>query len=133
MLYRAALSKYAQAAGLILRTLIQSALCCTLQPIKIQTAAGSVETAVLHLFEMQPSVPVQTPAPVPSAVASPSSTSAADMRVCALHQRSPIRMYMFDSRGALLIANKAALEGLQTGEHFRPASRTHQDFGANML
>ena len=109
--------------------------CCTLQPIKIQTAAGSVETAVLHLFEMQPSVPAQAPAlaPVPSAAASLSSSSAADMRVCALHQRSPICMYMFDSRGALLIANKAALEGAQTGEHHGPALAKDQGCSANPL
>ena len=133
MLYSAALSNSAQAASLILPTLIQSARCCTPQPIKIQTAAGSVETAVLHLFDMQPLVPAQTPAPVPSTVASPSSTSAADMRVCALHQRSPIHMYIFDSKGALLIANKAASEGLQSGEHCRPALGTHQGWPAHIL
>lgn len=83
-----------------------------------------METAVLHLFE-QLSANVETAAPTPAAapdvVASPGSSSANNMRVCALHQRSPIHMFMFDSKGALLIANKAALEALQPGEVYKPA------------
>ena len=100
---------------------------CMLQAIRVQTSSGSTETAVLHLFEMQPSASAHTPAQThaqtsaslavqeESIAASPGNPSAADRRVCALHQRSPIRMYMFDSKGTLLNANKAALDGLQPG------------------
>jgi len=83
-----------------------------LQPIRIQTASGTVETAILHIFEMQ------TAGAVPAAAAASAGSEGADMsssdrRICALHQRSPIQMYMFDSHGALLSANKAALAGLR--------------------
>ena len=100
--------------------------CGALQPINILTAAGAVETAVLHLFEQASvNVPTAAPAPAPAAdcVTGPSSATAASMRVCALHQRSPIQMYMYDSRGRLLNANKAALEGLQPGDDRKPACK----------
>lgn len=90
--------------------------CCPLQVIRVQTTAAAEETAVLHLFEqLTVSEETAAPAPPPEAVAQPSSMSFADMRVCTLHQRSPIHMYMFDSRGRLLNANKAAWEGQQPG------------------
>ena len=85
-----------------------------LQPIRIQTTSGKVETAILHTFEMQ------TPGPAPEAAEAHATASVAsrmtssDMRVCALHQRSPIQMYMFNSHGVLLNANKAALQGLES-------------------
>ncbi len=99
-----------------------------LQPIRIQTASGKVETAVLHIFEMQTSaaIPEALVAPATAASSAPSSTSGSDMRVCALHQRSPVQMFMFDSHGALLNANKAALEGLQTGAGKLPCQTFHQ-------
>ncbi|DBA95436.1 TPA: hypothetical protein ACH3X3_013305, partial [Trebouxia sp. C0006] len=82
------------------------------KPIRIQTASGTVETAILHIFEMQ------TAGAVPAAAAASAGSEGADMsssdrRICALHQRSPIQMYMFDCHGALLSANKAALAGLR--------------------
>lgn len=100
--------------------------CGFLQPINIQTASGAVETAVLHLFEQlsaNEEAAAPAPAPAPDVVASPGSSSLSvdNMRVCALHQRSPIHMFMFDNKGALLIANKAAMEALQPGELCKPA------------
>lgn len=79
---------------------------------------------MLHLFEqLSANVEAAAPAPAPDVVASPGSNtgSADNMRVCALHQRSPIHMFMFDNKGALLIANKAAMEALQPGELCKPA------------
>ncbi len=84
----------------------------SLQPIRIQTASGKVETAVLHIFEMQTAGAVPT-ADTASAGSVGADISSSDRRICALHQRSPIHMYMFGSHGALLSANKAALAGLQ--------------------
>ena len=40
-------------------------------------------------------------------------TRGQERRICALHERSPIQMFMFDKRGALLNANGAARTGLQ--------------------
>ena len=42
------------------------------------------------------------------------NTRGQERRICALHERSPIQMFMFDKRGALLTANTAARRGLQT-------------------
>ena len=84
-----------------------------LQPIRIQTASGKVETAILHIFEMQTAGAVPAAATEASAASVGADISSSDRRICALHQRSPIQMYMFDSHGALLSANKAALAGLQ--------------------
>jgi len=84
-----------------------------LQPIRIQTASGKVETAILHIFEMQTAGAVPEAATEASAGSVGTDISSSDRRICALHQRSPIQMYMFDCHGALLSANKAALAGLQ--------------------
>ena len=88
--------------------------CGPLQAIRIQTAAGAEETAVLHVLEQLEEAAAS--APPAGAVTCASSMSFADMRVCALHQRSPIYMYMFDSRGRLLNANKAASRGQLSGD-----------------
>ena len=72
-----------------------------------------METAILHIFEMQTAGAVPEAATEASAAAVGNAISSSDRRICALHQRSPIQMYMFDCRGALLSANKAALAGLQ--------------------
>jgi hypothetical protein len=84
-----------------------------LQPIRIQTASGKVETAILHIFEMQTAAAVPAAATEASVASVGADMSSSDRRICALHQRSPIQIYMFDCHGALLSANKAALAGLQ--------------------
>ena len=60
------------------------------QPIRVQTAPGKVQTAVMHIAEMD--------------------ASTEDLRVTAMHLRSPIHTLMFNSRGELLAANSSALE-----------------------
>ena len=116
----------------------------------------------MHLFEMpaantpQPAAPDNyTAAAVPDAIdtlatvdaaevpENSTTTSPGDRRICALHERSPIQMFMFDKRGTLLSANKAARKGLQLLEgqyqamHFNlcpvcmqhVSSRRHNDWG----
>ena len=63
-----------------------------LQPIRMQTCTDKVELAVMHVLETDPSY--------------------ADMAV--MCQRNPLHTFMFDSRGKLLNANKAAFEGFQS-------------------
>ena len=58
--------------------------------------AGQVENALLHVLEAQQS-------------------SHAELRVSAMHDRSPIHTFLFDSQGWLLTANKAALQCCQAG------------------
>lgn len=57
---------------------------------------GRVENALLHVFEAEQS-------------------SHAELRVSAMHDRSPIHTFLFDSQGSLLTANKAALQFCQAG------------------
>lgn len=64
-----------------------------LQAIHIRTSPGHVETAVMHIIDMD--------------------FAAADDRLLAMHHRSPIHTYMFDSKGVLLQANNAALSALR--------------------
>ncbi|DBA77572.1 TPA: Pde-4p [Trebouxia sp. C0004] len=98
-----------------------------IKPIRIQTASGKAETAVLHIFEMQTAGAVPAAATAASAASVGTNKSSSDSRICALHQRSPIQMYMFDCHGALLSANKAALAGLQldTGPEGDTAHAAH--------
>lgn len=58
--------------------------------IKLELGPGKIEQAVLHVVEL--------------------AASAQDTRVAAMHQRSPIHTFMFDSKGALLVANASAVE-----------------------
>ena len=126
-----------------------------LQPIKVQMATGKMETAIMHLFEMQatnlpqPATPDDCTAAAAfvDAAAAPAAagdvaevptnsttTSPGDRRICALHERSPIQMFMFDKRGTLLTANKAARKGLQRLQgqhqamHFVSLSHVHTVF-----
>ena len=57
---------------------------------------GQVENALLHVLEADQS-------------------SHAELRVSAMHDRSPIHTFLFDSQGLLLTANKAALQFCQAG------------------
>ena len=57
---------------------------------------GRVENALLHVLEAEQS-------------------SHAELRVSAMHNRSPIHTFLFDSQGNLLTANKAALQFCQAG------------------
>lgn len=57
---------------------------------------GRVENALLHVLDTE-------------------QTSHAELRVSAMHDRSPIHTFLFDSQGLLLTANKAALQFCQAG------------------
>ena len=59
------------------------------QIIKIRTAPGHVEICTMQVVDLD-------------------STGAND-RLLAMHQRSPIHTFMFNSKGSLLQANTAAL------------------------
>ena len=63
-----------------------------LQPIRVQTAQGKVEEALVHTVELGADV--------------------ADIRATAVHDRDPMHTMMFTAQGTLLHANKAALESL---------------------
>ncbi|DBB02619.1 TPA: putative 3',5'-cyclic phosphodiesterase pde-3 [Trebouxia sp. C0006] len=60
------------------------------KPIQLETSPGCVETAAMHIIE-------------------PEQASIADSRVCAMHDRDPIHTMLYDSKGVLLSANKAAM------------------------
>ena len=60
------------------------------QAILVQTELGEVQSAVMHIAEMD--------------------ASTEDLRVTAMHLRSPIHSLMFNSRGELLGANSSALK-----------------------
>ena len=62
----------------------------------METSPGHVENALLHVIEAEQS-------------------SHTELRVAAMHDRSPIHTFLFDSQGSLLTANKAALQFCQTG------------------
>ncbi|KAL3161210.1 putative 3',5'-cyclic phosphodiesterase pde-3 [Trebouxia sp. C0009 RCD-2024] len=65
------------------------------KPIRVETAPGSVHSGVLHVIkEREPRDPEET-------------------RVAAMHRWNPVHTFMFDSRGKLLNANKAAKEACQ--------------------
>ena len=61
-----------------------------MQPIRVETAAGQIHTAVMHTVDMD--------------------ASTEDLRMTAMYLRSPIHTLMFSSKGALLGANSSALE-----------------------
>ncbi len=61
-----------------------------MHPVRVETAAGQVHTAVMHTVEMD--------------------ASTEDLRMTAMYLRSPIHTLMFSSKGALLGANFSALE-----------------------
>ena len=100
-----------QSCIVLYHTARNASSCVLLQPIKFQTASGRVETAVLHMFEIQTAASL----PEASVASAASKTNSSEMRICALHQRSPVQTFMFDSHGVLLHANKAALASVQTG------------------
>ena len=62
----------------------------SLQAIRVQTAPGSIHSGVLHIIKEQNQVNTE------------------DMRVCAMHHWNPVHTFMFNSRGKLLNANRAA-------------------------
>ena len=61
-----------------------------MQPIRVQTSANMVDTAVLHVME--------------------STTDTSQLRVSAMHEVNPLHMFMFSSRGRTLNMNHAATE-----------------------
>lgn len=69
-----------------------------MQPIRVQTANGQVEEALLHIAEV--------------------NNKAADLRAVAAHLQDVMQIMVFGSQGNLLNANKAAWEafhGRSTG------------------
>ncbi|KAL0024530.1 hypothetical protein WJX79_001991 [Trebouxia sp. C0005] len=62
------------------------------KPIRVQTAQGNVEEALVHTAELGADI--------------------ADMRATAVHDRDPMHTMIFTAQGTLLHANKAALESL---------------------
>ena len=60
------------------------------QAIKVELAANHVETALMHVFELD--------------------TRPADLRIAAMTLKSPLHTYLFSSDGCLLNANPAALK-----------------------
>ena len=62
---------------------------CVVQPIRVQTSPGQVQIAIMHIAELD--------------------ASTEDLRVTAMHLRSPIHTLMFNSKGELLAANTMAL------------------------
>ena len=63
------------------------------QAIRVETAPGLVETALLHTAELD--------------------TSSTNLRVRAMHRRNPLHTFMFSAQGNLLNANTAALEAFE--------------------
>ncbi len=81
-----------------------------MQPIRVETAAGQVHTAVMHTVDMD--------------------TSIEDIRMTAMYVRSPIHTLMFSSKGALLGANSSALEACRVhtaGGKVMTVFQTHPD------
>ena len=81
-----------------------------MQPIRVETAAGQVHTAVMHTVDMD--------------------TSIEDIRMTAMYVRSPIHTLMFSSKGALLGANSSALEACHVhtaGGKVMTVFQTHPD------
>ncbi|KAL3135611.1 3',5'-cyclic-nucleotide phosphodiesterase pde1 [Trebouxia sp. C0009 RCD-2024] len=60
------------------------------KPIKVQVLPGEVQSAIMHIAELD--------------------ASNEDLRVTAMHLRSPIHTLMFNSKGDLLAANSTALK-----------------------
>ena len=60
------------------------------QPIKVQTAPGKVESAIMHVIDME--------------------ASNADKRLTAMVRQTPLHAFMFNLHGQLLVANDAAKE-----------------------
>ena len=65
-------------------------MACALQPIRIQTAPGTVESAIMHVIDME--------------------ASNADTRFTAMARQTPVHSFMFNRHGKLLVANDAATE-----------------------
>lgn len=61
----------------------------TVQPIRIQINPDLVETAIMHILEVD--------------------ANTSEMRLAAMHQINPLHTFMFNSRGKLLNANAAAI------------------------
>lgn len=61
-----------------------------MQPIKVQTAPGKVESAIMHVIDME--------------------ASHADKRFTAMARQAPLHTFMFNTQGKLLVANDAAME-----------------------
>ena len=69
---------------------LEWAMACVLQPIKVQTVPGKVESAIMHVIDME--------------------ASNADKRFTAMVKHTPLHAFMFDLLGHLLVANDAAME-----------------------
>lgn len=67
-------------------------MACVVQPIKVQTAPGKIEAAILHVIE------------------SGTEASNADKRFKAMVRQTPLHAFMFSQHGKLLVANDAAME-----------------------
>ena len=63
---------------------------CLLQPIQVEISPGHVEVALMYCAEMDATIE--------------------DLRVMAMHHRSPINSFMFSNKGVLLDANTSALK-----------------------
>ncbi len=61
-----------------------------LQPIRVQTAHGKIESAVMHVIDME--------------------ASNADKRFTAMVRHMPLHTFLFNGNGKLLVANDAAME-----------------------
>ena len=61
-----------------------------MQPIQVEMSPGHVEIALMYVAEMDATIE--------------------DLRVMAMHQRSPINSFMFSNKGVLLDANASALQ-----------------------
>ncbi len=77
-----------------------------MQPIRVETAAGQVYTAIMHTVDMDASIE--------------------DIRMTAMYIRSPIHTLMFSSKGALLGANSSALEACRVHTPGRKAVTVFQ-------
>lgn len=64
-----------------------------MQSIKVQTAQGKVESAIMHVINTE--------------------TNNADKRLIAMVRQTPMHAFMFNQHGQLLVANDAALEACQ--------------------
>ena len=79
-----------------------------LQPIKIETAPGKIEMAIMHVAELE-------------------QTAHNDQRYVAMLHRSPMHTMLFSSIGSLITGNKAAVSKISrlvegTGMHGNQAS-----------
>ena len=73
-----------------------------MQPIRVQTSASMVDTAVMHVME--------------------GTADTSQLRVSAMHEVNPLHMFMFSNRGRTLNMNHAAMEACQYSGQAHTAS-----------